>query len=327
MQSSIRVIREPRSLQKSLHRWLYFEVSFRSSDSRDGWVKLMLRTVLFVILGISAGFAFATFLGGGAESIPGFSAGDLDARSEGDPADEIRPLTQRLSQLEAALTEEISKRESLQVQLAAVTEQMTSLQADDDGRETQGDRDQGTDSNIDRAQIQERFASRFGNRGNNDPDRRLNQLIEAGFSPDQAQHLTERESELRLDALYAQYDAVREGEPFDPRTDRFDPQDQLRQELGDASYERYLEATGQSTSVGVRQVMEGSAGQVAGLQTGDELIAYGGQRVFDTGDLNELILDGTPGQTVVVDVLREGQQIQVYMPRGPIGITGGRGGR
>ena len=153
----------------------------------------------------------------------------------------------------------------------------------------------------------------------------MNQLVEVGFSPDQAQHITERESELRLEALYAQYDAVREGEPFDPRAGGFDPQDQLRQELGDGSYERYLEATGQSTSISVQSVMAGSAGQTAGLQPGDQVVSYGGERVFSTSDLNQLILDGSPGQTVVVDVLRDGQQIQVYVPRGPIGITGGRG--
>jgi S1-C subfamily serine protease len=96
--------------------------------------------------------------------------------------------------------------------------------------------------------------------------------------------------------------------------------------LGDASYERYLEATGQSTSIGVQRVMEGSAGQAAGLQVGDQVIAYAGERVFRTSDLNKLILEGTPGQSVIVDVLRDGQQIQVFMPRGPIGITSGRGG-
>ena len=95
--------------------------------------------------------------------------------------------------------------------------------------------------------------------------------------------------------------------------------------MGDASYERYLDATGQSTSIGVQQVMAGSPGQAAGLQTGDEVIAYAGERVFNISDLNQLILEGAPGQTVVVDVLRDGQQIQVYVPRGPIGITGGRG--
>ena len=68
------------------------------------------------------------------------------------------------------------------------------------------------------------------------------------------------------------------------------------------------------------------AAQAAGLQTGDEVIAYAGERVFNISDLNQLILEGAPGQTVVVDVLRDGQQIQVYVPRGPIGITGGRGG-
>ena len=137
-----------------------------------------------------------------------------------------------------------------------------------------------------------------------------------------------RQPELMGFKIYCaveQYDAVREGEPFDPRSEQFDPEEQLRQELGDLSYERYLEATGQSTSVGVQQVMAGSAGQAAGLQPGDEVIAYGGARVFSTSDLNELILEGAPGQTVVVDVLRDGLQIQVYVPRGPIGITGGRG--
>ena len=34
-------------------------------------------------------------------------------------------------------------------------------------------------------------------------------------------------------------------------------------------------------------------------------------------------LEGTPGESVVVDVRRGGQNVQLVMPRGPIGITGG----
>ena len=285
----------------------------------------MLRTVLFVILGVSAGFAFATFLGSGGEPIPALSADHRDAWQVSGAVDDVRPLAQRLSQLEVSLAQEVSRREALQAELVALTGQMAALAVVDEQSHEQDDRDREPGANFDREAIQERIAGRFGNRGSNDPDQRVIRLLEAGFSPDQAQRITERESELPLEALNAQYDAAREGEPFDPRNNRFDPQEQLRQELGDPSYERYLEATGQSTSIGVQQVMAGSAGQAAGLQTGDELIAYGGERVFDTGDLNQLILDGTPGETVVIDVLRDGQQIQVYVPRGPIGITGGRG--
>ena len=282
----------------------------------------MMRTALFLILGISAGFAFATFMGRGPGTPTGLPDERLDAWQGSRSADEFSPLGERLDLLEAALDGEIALRQSLQAELLAITEQMTELQAAESGR----DPDERRPEVLDRAAIQERIVARFGDQRDGGQDRRLNQLVEAGFSPDQAQHITARESELQLEALYAQYDAVREGEPFDPRTGRFDPQDQLRQELGDASYERYLEATGRSTSIGVQRVMEGSAGQAAGLRTGDEVIAYGGERVFSVSDLNELILDGAPGQTIVVDVLRDGQQIQVYVPRGPIGITGGRGG-
>lgn len=283
----------------------------------------MLKIVLFLLLGASAGFVFATLLGDRPGLAPEVSYERPDTSRGDRSTDELLPLAERLDRLEAGLDVEIALRQSLQAELVAITEQMTNLQAGDSERDRQDDPRREV---IDRAAIQERFATRFANRTDNGSNRRLNQLVEAGFSPDQAQHITERESELQLEALYAQYDAIRDGEPSGPLTNGFDPQDQLRQELGDASYERYLDATGQSTSIGVQRVMDGSPGQAAGLQTGDELIAYAGERVFNISDLNQLILEGAPGQPVVMDVLRDGQQIQLYVPRGPIGITSGRGG-
>ena len=41
-------------------------------------------------------------------------------------------------------------------------------------------------------------------------------------------------------------------------------------------------------------------------------------------DLNRQAMGGAPGETVVVDVMREGNLVQVAMPRGRLGITGGR---
>jgi len=288
----------------------------------------MIRTAVFLLLGVSGGFAFATFMGGGSGILAGGSSESLDALQGRRAADELLPLVARLERIETALDSEIALRQSLEAELVTVIEQMAELRVAASERDPQDDTGEIRRDEFDRAAIQDRMTARAGDRRNGVPDRRLNQLVEAGFPPDQAQRITVRESELRLEALYAQYDAVREGEPFDPRAERFDPQDQLREELGDASYEQYLEAIGRSTSIGVRRVMEGSAGQTAGLQIGDEVITYAGERVFSTSDLNQLILQGAPGQTVVMDVLRDGQQIQVYVPRGPIGISGGgRGGR
>ena len=101
----------------------------------------------------------------------------------------------------------------------------------------------------------------------------------------------------------------------------------MRTELGEADYERYRAAMGQPTSVGVADVLASSPAERAGLMPGDEIVAYGGKRVFDVGELNALTLEGTAGESVVLDVRRDGQNVQLVMPRGPIGITGGfRGG-
>jgi S1-C subfamily serine protease len=70
-------------------------------------------------------------------------------------------------------------------------------------------------------------------------------------------------------------------------------------------------------------VLPGSPGEKAGLRAGDEVVSYAGQRVFNVGELNSLTFEGTPGESVVVDVVRDGQQLQLVVPRGPIGIGGG----
>jgi C-terminal processing protease CtpA/Prc len=283
----------------------------------------MLRTTIFLSLAVAAGFAFATFLGYESSTLPGFAVEQRSETLAGSSDGGLERFATRLQSLEALLADEVARRESLEVELIALTEQLSELQLSELPERTEQRRPD--EESLDRETIQARVAARFGDRRGNDAESRQNQLVEAGFSPDQAQRITARESELRLDALYAQYDAVRDGEPFDPRSTGFNPQSQLRQELGDPSYERYLEATGQSTAIGVQSVMAGSAGQTAGLQPGDRVVAYAGERVFNTGELNAQILKGEPGQPVVMDVLRDGQQIQVYVPRGPIGISSGRG--
>ena len=130
-----------------------------------------------------------------------------------------------------------------------------------------------------------------------------------------------------MQALQAQYEAAREGRPIDPTLAVFSPTSTLREELGDADYERYLQALDRPTSVYVRDVLATSPGAQAGIKPGDQVVSFGGERVFDMSDLNRLVLEGEPGQVVAVDVLRDGQLVQLYVPRGPIGITGGgRGG-
>ena len=53
-----------------------------------------------------------------------------------------------------------------------------------------------------------------------------------------------------------------------------------------------------------------------------EIVAYNGQRVYDITELNEMVLGGVPGESVVIDVRRNGQNLQLVIPRGPLGIWG-----
>ena len=72
-------------------------------------------------------------------------------------------------------------------------------------------------------------------------------------------------------------------------------------------------------------MLASSPAEQAGLKPGDQVVSYDGQRVFDMRDLNALTLKGNAGEPVVVDVQRDGQSVQLVLPRGPVGILGGGG--
>lgn len=146
--------------------------------------------------------------------------------------------------------------------------------------------------------------------------------IAAGFTPDRAAWITQRTAELRMQALEEEYRAARAGEEPATRGGRF-ADETLRAELGDQDYELYLSAIGRPTRIAVRSVLASSPAEQAGLAPGDQVVGYDGRRVFDTFDLNRLTLEGRAGEIVALDVVRDGQQIQLYVPRGPIGIVGG----
>jgi C-terminal processing protease CtpA/Prc len=148
---------------------------------------------------------------------------------------------------------------------------------------------------------------------------RADMLIEAGFAPDRAEWIVQRESELQMDLMRAMFDARQSGER--PDRSRLDPDQALRAELGDVEYEQYLEANGRSTAVAVGSVLESSPGQRAGLQSGDQIVGYNGQRVFSYGELSEQTMSATPGRAVVVDIVRDGVPMQVVVDAGPIGIS------
>jgi len=153
--------------------------------------------------------------------------------------------------------------------------------------------------------------------------RERDQLLAAGFTPERIDWIKTRIEELQGEANQAQYEALQAGRPAGPDVmlSILDPEALLRSEMSDDEYERYVAALGRPTNVDVDQVLASSPAKQAGLQAGDELVAYGGKRVLSYPELTALTLDGTPGEPVVVDVRRDGQMLQLVLPRGPLGIS------
>ena len=153
----------------------------------------------------------------------------------------------------------------------------------------------------------------------------IEDLIATGISAEQAALIQARLDEYDLKKLHIKDSASREGWL---RTARYNKElrqaqnayKELRPEIGDDAYDRMLYALGQNNRVAVRDIMQNSAAEQYGLQANDRVIEYNGQRVFTSQELNALVTKGATGALVLVRVQREGQQLDFYLPSGPIGI-------
>ena len=231
------------------------------------------------------------------------------------------PATDRIAALERAVSEERHARQLLQEEVIILTAELELLYDDREQPQIRGEAAEPRPGQAETTTFTDR---RREYERRNSPERRMERLIEAGFLPAEAEWILEREQQLQMESLQARYEAGRSGEPADFYRDRFSTSSQLREELGDAGYERYLEANGRPTNVEISSVIGSSPAQSAGLRPGDEIVRYDGERVFSMTDINLASMEGDAGQSVVIDFVRDGVPMQVVMPRGPLGVSGGR---
>jgi hypothetical protein len=280
----------------------------------------MLKTVSLIIAGLAAGFAIAYFTESPDPEPRGFgsdssSAPDSSAGSVGRDASRAAVTPARVAELEKALHAEIEQRAALEQRVAELGAALEDLRG---GVSAPAAREREPEAVV--AAPNDRPGAR-GPRDQPTKEERIGALVSSGFSPDRAAWIENRMSELSMQRIQAQYQR-RRGETVDPAL-LDNVAGTLRLELGDADYERYLNALGMPTRVGVGDVIASSPAEQAGLRSGDEIVTYAGTRVFDMRELNNLTVEGTPGQPVVLEVQRDGQNLQLVMPRGPIGISGG----
>ena len=267
----------------------------------------MNKIVLAIAFSLVAGFAVGAWF-----------SGEEPARDQ--MVEQTASGDDRLTRLEQMIGEEREARIALEDTLAMLFEEIERLEGSGNRaaaeRREQAEREQ-----------QARTTERRPSRGSADwlaryQDRRVGRMVEGGFTEDEARAILQRESEAQYKAMQAAWEAQRNGDRYDPFSSTTSTQSILRAEIGDEAYARYLEVQGQPTAVSVTQVLTGSPGNGAGLQAGDQLVSYDGDRIFSMSDLRNQTMQGEPGEDVVIEIDRDGMRMQLTLPRGPIGITG-----
>ena len=276
----------------------------------------MSRIIAAIAISLIAGFAAAVWL------MRDGPSGDPETRAgvATDNVESTAPIEERLLRLEQVTAEEREARLVLEDQLQALIEEIERIDAT--GPRAFADQIDEADDAPARRQTEQRERRDFVSLVRNFQERRLNDLIEGGFSEDEARRVLKRESEAQYKAMQAAHDAQRRGEDVDSLSAMGRPQALLRAELGDSDYERYLQAQGQATSIQITRVLDSSPGSLAGLQPGDQIVSYDGERVFDVNELRELTLQGRAGEDVIIEIERDGVRMQLNVPRGPVGING-----
>ncbi len=273
----------------------------------------MTKVLMAVAVSLVAGFAVGAWVATDEADAPLESAGSVTRT-----VDSAAPLEERLLSLEQLFAEEREARLALQEQLDALVTEIERidsagprLYAEREARAQEARTQRSRPAQRDRRAMMQDYE-----------ERRLSAFVDAGFSDDEARRVLELESRAQYQALAEAHEAQRSGQTPDFFNMANGPQAILRAELGDVGYERYLEAQGQPTAVVVNQVLQGSPGSRAGLQPGDEIVSYNGERIFSVNELRQLTMQGTPGEDVVVEVDRDGVRMQLSLQRGPVGITG-----
>lgn len=222
----------------------------------------------------------------------------------------------RLRRLDEALEQERSRRIALEAQIAELRQKVDERPAVASIRDNRRERHHGKAGSD--AEEKEAKSDRAGGLD-------VQALIDAGFPVAKVRDFKAKLDQVELDRLYLRDVAAREGWLDTPRfreedLDLGDVVRQARDEMGDEFYDWTLYASGQPNRVRVGDVLDGSAAATAGLRPGDFILSYDDQRIFNPVELRDSTTTGTAGDTTEVWVMRNGREVQVFVPRGPLGI-------
>ncbi|WP_250463019.1 PDZ domain-containing protein [Microbulbifer litoralis] len=160
----------------------------------------------------------------------------------------------------------------------------------------------------------------------------LQRLIDAGLNPDRAEYILDKQERFQYEHMKITYEyrhlrdkSSAEAQQIKEKLSNYShPRKMFEHELSEQEFELYLDVNGGRQEMQVDRVLDNTPAQSAGLQPGDKIISYNGERIFHSGDLRSQIYKVAPGETVKVEVQRAGSSATevIYLPSGPLGIQG-----
>lgn len=228
----------------------------------------------------------------------------------------LETVNETLSELQNKLQQEIDHRKILESKIALLEKKLKSS----------SDNSEDSEQNAETATANP-HRSGFSGPGTGQSSDWFNAqaMLDAGVDPAKVNFIKESFEQAEMDKLYLRDQAKREGWLNDKRyTDAAkeiaDRTKALRNELTEEEFDAYLFAAGRSNRVVVSSVLSTSPASNAGIQAGDTILRYDNKRVYNWSDLTTATSEGSPNDTVIVTIERNGQTQQVYLPRGPLGI-------
>jgi len=302
----------------------------------------MLPTVIIAAAAsvLSALATLAIVLPLNSPSIESVTAVDTPAPEAASVEGQLQPLRERVTVLEEALEQEQQGRLMLQRELAQHQQWLTDLKSRDETTALASADEANEDDQSEESDQEELLASIHsgvggGPEGNpwrrGEAERDTQQaLVAAGVASERALELVRQQDAVALAELELRDQAAREGWLDDDDAGaRIDAalaaqqigQVDLEEELTSTQWDRFLFQSGRSNRVVIISVLSGSAADTAQITPGDRLLAYAGEPIFRTRDLQRATQAGERGESVLVSIERGSERFELVVPRGPLGVT------
>ncbi|MFV2057236.1 MAG: PDZ domain-containing protein [Thiohalomonadales bacterium] len=224
----------------------------------------------------------------------------------------LQRLQQDINQIKQSLDEEKQARQQLVDQVA----QISALGASSSSNNNEASRKDKVTKVTSRPQVVTQ---------SNDGWINTKLLISAGVDEMDVKRISGLFERSEMDKLYLRDRAVREGwtgsNRFREEMSKLNQlTDNLREELSEHDYDAYLYATGKPNRVIVKSALSNSPAAQSGIRPGDTIYKYNKVRVYTWADLRQETAKGDADELVPVELIRDNQNLEVFIKRGPLGI-------